>query len=472
MIELTVMPATRTESGAPQHDVRTALAWLSLEEGLEQAREQGKPVLCLAESYWSNSAQRLALFLEEDAQLKEVAAGGFIPVLVDPAEEPVLADRIMVAASQLEATLSPPLLAVLSEEGLPLVTYCNIAFEGDDERPSLLGLLRTTGEFYAQQPKECIVEARGLQQLSPAGRQAENLFLPAWSLLRQPDEGLLDSLLAAGIHDQLAGTFHRAARVSGWGVPHFEKSAIQNAAMANVLLDSQPELARECTRFALRCLEGGSAGLASDTPHYTWASSEVLESLPADELQLVGLHYRISASSSRHVLNQVRSVEETVSLATGSGPEAALEALARGKARLHSTRQQRPAPAELPAATRTARLLTLDQLLRLANRNPAVTEAAPLLTQLEHELNSAAPGGLHECVAAVQALQTAAAHQPLDWLNGATTVWRDAVSAFQHEGDWYYDRQHLEPVPAFVPDWTWPSVRHSLHELNREFQLS
>lgn len=466
MIELTVMPEARAVDSCLSHDIRRVLPWRSWAEGLAESRELGKPVLCLAESPWSNSAQRLALFLAEDEQLSDAAASDFVPVLLDPADRPEVADRILVAASRLESIISPPLLAVLTEEGLPLVTYCNLAFEGDDNRPSLLGLLHASSAHYIEQPRECIVEARGLQQMPEAAAGARDLFLPAWSLLRQADSGLVRQLLDAGITDQLDGTFHRAARMSGWGVPHFEKTAVQNAAMANALLDVEPEQALHCARFALHCLRARSAGLASDTPYYTWASSEVLESLPARELQLVGLHYRITASSSRHVLNQVRSVEEAVSLAAGSTEEEARQALEQGKLRLQAVRQQRRPPVQLPEASRTEQLLTVEQLLRFSWRRPGSVSNDELINLLNHNLESSAPGeSLHEHAAALLTVQTAVGREPHRWLRALEPDLRERLLRFRLERDWYYDRSHTAPVPAAIPEHTLPSVGGLLQQL-------
>jgi len=268
VIELSVMPASGREPAELQHDVRASLNWRDWDSGLEEARSVSKPILCLAEQPWSNSAQRLALFLKEDQELQDLAAAEFIPVLVDPDRHPALAERILVAASQLEGTFSPPLLASLSEEGLPLVTYCNIAFEGDGRRPSLLALLRSTRDFYEAQRQECIVEARGLQQIA-ADHTApgHNLFLPVWSLSRQTDPAMIDGLIGAGTTDQLDLTFHRAARMPGWGVPHFEKTALQNAAMANVLRNSDHPAAGEHARAAAAASFAPSGGQGRATPH-------------------------------------------------------------------------------------------------------------------------------------------------------------------------------------------------------------
>ena len=423
MIELEVVAADRQGRSAPENDLASALQWRSWADGLEEAREQQAPIFCVAESPWGNAAQRLALFLERDAELADIISDGFVPVLVDPTAMPDLADRILTVAMQVESTVSPPLLAVCTEEGLPLVTSCDITFEGTDERPSLASLLKTTLDQYATARKECLVEARGLQQLEPHAAGGASMFLPVWQLLRQPDDGLLEALLAAGIHDQLAGGFHRASRQPEWGVPHFEKLGVQNAGMAAVLarsgLPGHSAAAQACAEFALRSLRAGSAGLASDTAFYTWASDEILSSLPAEELQMVGLHFRISASSSRHVLNQVRSVGQSVELATGQNAALARQRLAAGKERLLAQRSARVHPAPLGAPEPAVKFTTIRLLLEAARHDRNVVDGMELLEQF-HELLGGIDlthGGLqrpdgsrwiHDQVAALAAVRAAA----------------------------------------------------------------
>ncbi len=382
MIELAVVPGRVAERPARlEHDIRDTLDWRSLQDGLDEARERQVAVLCLAEDPHGNAAQRLALFLESDAALRERAGSTCVPVLVDPADAPDLVDTILLAASHIEPDFAPPLLAVLTEDGLPLVTACHITFEGEPGRPTLSGLLQSATEHYAADRAAAIAAARKLvgQDASVTG-DGRNLYLPAWSLGRNPEPELITKLLRAGIHDQLGGGFHRAARDAGYGVPHFEKSAAQNAAMAQVLARAcLVEEARQCASFALSCLEQDSAGLASDTPHYTWDSREVLSALPAHELQMVGLHYRIAAGGkSRHVLNQVLTAEEAAESATGQDEQQALASLTSGKARLLTERRQRPAPAALPAPSLAGTLHTIAGLLGASQYMPDVPQTAVL----------------------------------------------------------------------------------------------
>src|SRR5690554_7766423 len=103
MMELTVLPDVGTAGDlAPEHDVRSALDWRDYEVGIAEARRHGKPLLCLAESHLGNAAQRLALFLEQDGQLAELAGEAFVPVLVGHGDRPDLVDRILLVAHSLQ----------------------------------------------------------------------------------------------------------------------------------------------------------------------------------------------------------------------------------------------------------------------------------------------------------------------------------------------------------------------------------
>ncbi len=424
MIELAVVPGrTKGRSARLEHDVRKSLDWRTLQAGLDEARERRVPVLCLAEDPHTNAAQRLALFLDNDASLREQVATTCVPVLADPERAPELVDMILLAASRIEPDFAPPLLAVLTEEGLPLVTGCHITFEGEPGRPTLTGLIKSAADRYATDFAECLAAARQLVGEAPGvPGDAQNLYLPAWRLGRESDTEQIGQLLRAGIFDQLGGSFHRAARDPGWGVPHFEKSAAQNAQMAHVLARAGLiDEAKSCARFALGCLEQDSAGLASDTPYYTWEASEVLSALPAHELQMVGMHYRINSAggSARHVLNQILTPEEAAERASGQTEQEALASLTSGKARLLVARHERPAPAALPPGALAGTLHGIAGLLGASRYLPDLPQASLLerlatVTGERHDSTwglEAKDGSfrLHDQVAAVAAMRAAAA---------------------------------------------------------------
>src|SRR4029450_8446506 len=55
----------------------------------------------------------------------------------------------------------------------------------------------------------------------------------------------LDAMAAGGIHDQLAGGFHRYATDAAWQVPHFEKMLYDNALLATVYLEASQATGRQ-----------------------------------------------------------------------------------------------------------------------------------------------------------------------------------------------------------------------------------
>lgn len=431
MIELRVLQAAPPPALAPEHDIRSVLPWRGWAQGLAEAATRRLPLLCLAEDPWSNGAQRLALFLQQDHALREQAADAFVPVLVDAAEHPVVVDQALHVAHLLLERVGPPLLAVCTEEGLPYLAYGSMLFEGAEGQPTLLGLLQAAAEHYLSQREACLHEAKRLLRTpAPEGAgQRGSRYLPAYELWRLLEAGEVREvaersrlLLRGGVHDQLAGSFHRATRDDRWALPHFEKTAVQNAVMAAVLArtaaheaDRDFEVrdfqaaAEACAGFALRALEQDSAGLASDTAYYTWHAGEILAALPPEELQVVGLHHRVSAASTRHVLTQTVPLDEVTRLAGLRQPEEVRQLLVRGHARLLSVRDQRPAPATLPPASLTARLYALRWLLE-AGRQLPILPLPDLLERLDALLGDADLASGTSAAGSLLRQQVAAAH--------------------------------------------------------------
>jgi uncharacterized protein YyaL (SSP411 family) len=121
---------------------------------------------------------------------------------------------------------------------------------------------------------------------------------------------VLDHMAAGGIHDQLAGGFHRYATDFDWRVPHFEKMLYDQALMARAyLLGWRRSGDRHCagvTRatldFALAEMRDSAGGfwsaLSADSPnvpgpsgrmeegaYYTWDWSQLTGALGAGELR-------------------------------------------------------------------------------------------------------------------------------------------------------------------------------------------
>ncbi|HYH11200.1 MAG TPA: DUF255 domain-containing protein, partial [Thermomicrobiales bacterium] len=131
------MPGNPPASSEHLPDIASVLPWRSWEEGNGEARRRGVPMFVLAEPWWANSSQRVALRLQQDDELRERVASQVVPVLVDPDERPDLVATWRWAAVALTGTAGPPLMVFLTHEGLPFLAYCTMNIEGDDTYPSL-----------------------------------------------------------------------------------------------------------------------------------------------------------------------------------------------------------------------------------------------------------------------------------------------------------------------------------------------
>ncbi|NUP89937.1 MAG: thioredoxin domain-containing protein [Candidatus Sumerlaeia bacterium] len=179
---------------------------------------------------------------------------------------------------------------------------------------------------------------------------------------------LLRAMARGGIHDQLAGGFHRYSVDGMWRVPHFEKMLYDNAGLlanfAHAFAETGDgefaEVARGIVTFAADVLWneelggfGGSqdadVGPGDDGDFFTWTPAEARAALSEDEWAVAMHRFDIGEQGEMHhnpaknVLWIARTVEQ---LAGGFGAsEAEVRAvLARIREKLLAARLRRPAP--------------------------------------------------------------------------------------------------------------------------------
>ena len=420
------VPGTGPGPSAPLPDIASALPWRTWEEGSQEARRRGMPMFALAEPAWANSAQRLALRLQQDDALRALTTSRVIPVLLDPEERPDLAAAWRWAAVALTGTAGPPLLVFLTHDGLPFLAYCTMAVEGDGTYPSLAALIESLAERYAADAGEIGAEARALAATAaaPAPNEAgwdalrQRLDMrrgglveepkhprPAllWGLLEAhaagnlPDDIVawlqttLDELVRGGIWDQLDRGFHRCTRNDLWVVPHFEKPIPLNAQLAAVYAragaalrnDTYRDIASRLVSFCLAALREGVDVVASDTGYYTWTSKELLNTLDPVLVQVVTLHYDIKPVHERQALRRVVEMEQMDRFSHES-VDLLRTRLMRGRAQLRAARLRRPAPQTISLSTPAWRAETVRCLLRAGQWTDAVAAPAvvPMLERL------------------------------------------------------------------------------------------
>ena len=139
----------------------------------------------------------------------------------------------------------------------------------------------------------------------------------------------LDHMAAGGIHDQLAGGFHRYAVDAIWLVPHFEKMLYDNALLARAYLQAfeatgaprHAEVAASTLDYLVRELRLPHGGYASATDAdtdgvegstFVWTPGEVRELL-GDDAALVEALYDITPAGNFEgatVLSRVLELDE------------------------------------------------------------------------------------------------------------------------------------------------------------------
>ena len=189
----------------------------------------------------------------------------------------------------------------------------------------------------------------------------------------------LDAMSRGGIHDHLAGGFHRYAVDRQWHVPHFEKMLYDQAQLAVVYSEAfqithQPRYARVLVGildYVLRDMTSAEGGFYSaedadslvspDSPEaqegafYLWEDGQIDRALP-ESAQWFKRFYGVEALGNAPIgsdpRNELRGKNiliqrlniEALAKEAGMTPDAADALMAKARARLKAFRDQRPRP--------------------------------------------------------------------------------------------------------------------------------
>jgi uncharacterized protein YyaL (SSP411 family) len=234
----------------------------------------------------------------------------------------------------------------------------------------------------------------------------------------------LDRMAAGGIHDHLAGGFHRYSVDERWLVPHFEKMLYDNAQLAEVyaeassLLDDPhyADVARRTLDYVLREMtdERGTFRSAQDAEvdgregrSYVWTRQEIIAALSeadgAFALRAFGLdggaNFRDPHHPDEPAANVLRLDDrpEAVASAFGLAPEAFEEQMAAVRDALLLARSNRDQPARDDKVLTAWNGLMIAAMARAGSllAEPKYVEAA---ARAAHALLQA-EGGLRRCPA-------------------------------------------------------------------------
>jgi len=395
-------------------------------DAIERARSLDRPILLsigYSTCYWCHVMERESF---EDPGTAELINSRFVPIKVDREEHPEI-DEIYMAATVITTGRGGWPMTVFLEPHSLNPFYCGTYFPKDPGHgmPSFTHLLTSMANAWPDKRADVIDHARAIADAARehlAAQRAEpvrpTLALAqnaAGALLRSldtthggfssapkfPQPVLLDFLLdiralaadpstrdasdnalritldamaIGGIHDHLAGGFHRYCVDATWTVPHFEKMLYDNAqlaltyARASEALDDPfyARVARRTLDYILRELampRDSDAGFASaqdaevdsrEGLNYLWTPTEVRDALDDKDAELAIKMYGLDASPNfrdphhpedppRHVL-RLGDRPDRLARSLSIEPEELAERLESINASLLRIRDARPKP--------------------------------------------------------------------------------------------------------------------------------
>ncbi|MFN7986772.1 MAG: thioredoxin domain-containing protein [Thermoanaerobaculia bacterium] len=332
-------------------------------EAFEKARSEDKPLFLsigYSACHWCHVMERESFENEEIARLLNAA---FVPVKVDREERPDVDDVYMSAVQTMVGRGGWPLSAFLFPDGRPFFGGTYFPPEDRAGRAGFRTIVEKLAEAWRERREELakgadevvaeveranrIAERAGRETLSAAtgnvltetlkrtfdarhgGFGGAPKFPPhlalEWLLLKGAEGDsiarsmalkTLDEMALGGIHDHLAGGFHRYATDDRWLLPHFEKMLTDNAqllslyARAFVLTgrDLYWRTARGIGDWLLAEMRGEEGGFFAATDadsegeegkYFVWTEAEVREAA-GDDAALFASAYRVRPEGNYH----------------------------------------------------------------------------------------------------------------------------------------------------------------------------
>ncbi|MBW2261929.1 MAG: thioredoxin domain-containing protein [Deltaproteobacteria bacterium] len=315
------------------------------EEALERARREDRPIFLsigYSSCHWCHVMEE-EVFEKDD--VAEFMNEHFVSIKVDREERPDLDALYMKAVTALTGGGGWPMSVFLTPDLEP--------FHGGTYFPhdSFMSLARAVAEAYETKRsdledqgarlREHIMSSPALSQGPPVGPDvidaaaaaaldgyderwgglASSMKFPnpvIWTFLlhhyrKTGDEriarairGTLDAMGSGGIHDHVAGGFHRYTVERTWLVPHFEKMLYDNAQLASLYTEAAvvfgdaryEEIARDTLDFMIREMSGDEGGFhasfdadsaAGEGAYYVWSVQEMHEVAGEDGPALASL---------------------------------------------------------------------------------------------------------------------------------------------------------------------------------------
>jgi uncharacterized protein YyaL (SSP411 family) len=380
------------------------------EEAFDKARKEDKPIFLsvgYSTCYWCHVMERECF---SDPEIANQMNEGFVSIKLDREERPDLDEIYMMATQLLTHSGGWPNSVFLTHDRKPF--FAGTYFPPADRmgRPGFPRVMSALREAWALRRSEVVQQAEAVaeaiqQQMGQVGQKAAypdaGVVAAAQALLARrfdPQRGgfgeapkfpspsnlfflldrarggndearrmlevTLDRMARGGIHDQIAGGFHRYSTDAEWLVPHFEKMLYDNAALAILYAETAslaPELgfdrvARLTLDFVLREMTGPGGGFFSaidaetdghEGAYYTWTRDELESILDAESRSLLAGVYGFDGAPTfegdRYVLHLPRPLAEQARALGHSEPEL-LRRMEPGRGALLEARGKRKRP--------------------------------------------------------------------------------------------------------------------------------
>jgi uncharacterized protein YyaL (SSP411 family) len=389
-------------------------AWGS--EAFDEARRRDVPVLLsigYSACHWCHVMERESF---EDPATAELMNESFVNIKVDREERPDIDSVYMKAVQAMTGQGGWPLTAFLTSEGEPFFGGTYFPPEPRPNMPSFRQILESIRVAYGERREEIVRNAGELKELlekssaehaeGPVTQEGEAIAGPAlldhsFRFLASrfdPTHGgfggapkfpqpvtlefalrvhsrtgepqalemvtkTLEAMARGGIHDHLAGGFHRYSVDARWLVPHFEKMLYDNALLSRLYLNAHqvtgdPELRRVAEGTLdhlltdMRAPEGGFySALDADSEgeegtYYVWTPSEVGALLDKDVAALFMRCYDVSEEGNFEKSNILHLAHDLAVVAKSEGVtlESLQELLQDAKTILLEARKLREPP--------------------------------------------------------------------------------------------------------------------------------
>jgi uncharacterized protein len=375
-------------------------------EAFAKAAAEDKPILLDIGAVWCHWCHVMDRESYEDTALAAMINDLFVPVKVDRDERPDVDTRYQAAVQAISGQGGWPLTAFLTPNGRPY--FGGTYFPPDDRygRPSFRRVLLTMAEAFEKRRDEVDESAGSVMSAieeseSFSGRSGdlgpELLGKMVASIVAQFDErnggfgsqpkfphsGAVELLIDAagrggelaeraktvatvtlkkmaegGIHDQLAGGFHRYSVDERWIVPHFEKMAYDNsellknyvyafqtfgdaefAVVAKGIVRWIDEWLSDRDKGGFYASQDADDSLDDDGDYFTWTLAEARAVLSAEELKVAAEFLNICEIGDMH-----HNVAKNVLHVKGVPSEAQRAAMETAKRKMYAARLERKTP--------------------------------------------------------------------------------------------------------------------------------